>query len=173
MTMAVEGNNVKFRVKADLALFEAIQKDGKLSEGRLAHETNIPSTTVHYAMERIKRRDFFQIKAVPRLEKFPEIPMAIIGFSSVHPAKVRRLEEEYAGKPELMQFMRSEKDVVLLVMDSSMDGLTKRLFRIMELAAEKPCIYITSPVIVRFGVAIPDSILDAVYADLPDRRIKV
>lgn len=171
--MAGDSKNVKFRVKADLALFEAIEEDGKLSEGRLAYKTNIPPTTVHYAMERIRRRGFFQIRAVPKLERFPEIPMAIIGFSSVHPIKIQQLEDEYASKPEIIQFIHSERDMVLFAMDTSIDALTKRLYRIMELVKEKPCIYITSPVIAKFGVTIPDSILDAIYADLPDKRIKV
>ena len=48
-----------FKVQADLALFEAIQENGRLSETGIAKMTNIPATTVHYAMQRIKQRDFF------------------------------------------------------------------------------------------------------------------
>jgi len=110
-------SDVKFKVKADLALFEAIQKDGRLSEERISQETSIPATTVHYAMERIKQRNFFEIKAVPILERFSEIPTAIIGFSSVHPAKIRELEQKYANKPEVLQFFHSEKDVAGFPLD--------------------------------------------------------
>ena len=163
----------KFKVKADLALFEAIQENGKLSEEGIAHRTHIPSTTVHYAMERIRQRDFFRIKAVPMFDRFPEIPMAVICFSDVHPLKIQKLKEKHEDKPEIVQFVHSERDVVMFVMDSSAESLTKRLFDIMEHAGEKPCIYITSPKIVKCGCTIPDKVLDAIYADLPDRRIKV
>lgn len=166
------GQNTKFKVKADLALFEAIQKDGRLSEEGVAKETGIPATTVHYAMERIRKRDFFEIRAVPMLEKFSEIPMAIIGFSNVHPAKINELKNKYASKQEIMQFFHSDKDILMLVTDTGMDSLTKKLFDIMAVAGEKPSIYITSPSIAKFGTAIPDKVLDSVYSDLPDRRIK-
>ena len=59
--METYSENAKFRVKADLALFEAIQEDGRLSEEKIAQKTATSATTVHYAMERIKKRDFFDI----------------------------------------------------------------------------------------------------------------
>lgn len=168
-----EDKNRKFKVKADLALFETIQRDGRLSEEKIAQKVNISSTTVHYSMERIRKRGFFQIKAVPILEKFQEIPLAIIGFSNVHPMKVKKLKDTYAGKQEIIHFFHDDKDVILVVMDSSDSSLTRNLFDIMELLNEKPCIYIKSPTIVKSDTAIPDEILEAVYADLPDRRIRV
>ena len=158
----------KFRVKADLALFQAIQKNGRLSEERIAKTTNIPSTTVHYAMKRIKKRDFFDIRAVPRLERFQEIPMAVIGFSNVHPLKIKELQRDYAGA-EVVQFFHSEKDAVLVVMDVRMASLTEKLFDIMERVGEKPCIYITSPTIAKCYSSIPDHVLEGVYAGLPGR----
>jgi DNA-binding Lrp family transcriptional regulator len=166
-------HNPKFKVKADLALFEAIQKDGRLSEEGIAKETGISSTTVHYAMERIKERNFFAVKAVPLLEKFSEIPMAVIGFANIHPLKINELKQKYAVKHEVMQFLHSEKDVIMLVTDVSMDSLTKKLFDIMAIADEKPSIYITSPMIAKCNITIPDKVLESVYPDLPDRRIKV
>ena len=167
-----DDKNRKFKVKADLALFETIQKDGRLSEEKIAQQVHISSTTVHYAMERIKRRGFFQIKAVPILEKFQEIPLAIIGFSNVHLMKVKKLKDTYADKQEIIHFFHDDKDVILIVMDSSYNSLTRKLFDIMELLDEKPCLYIKSPTIVKSDVSIPDEILEAVYADLPDRRIR-
>ena len=164
--------SVKFKVQADLALFLAIQKDGKLSHEEIAKQTGIPASTVHYAMERIRRRNFFEIKAVPRLEQFAEIPMAIIGFSHVHPVKIKQLKDGYAKKGEIVQFFHSDKDVVLYVMDTSMEALTQRLFDIMEQLGEKPSIYAPSPVIGKYEVAIPEKVLEGVYGQLPGRRIK-
>ena len=170
--MENQKEGVKFKVKADLALFEAIQKNGRLSEEKIATKTNIPATTVHYAMKRIRQRDFFQIKAVPNMKKFQEIPLAVIGFSNVHPMKITKLTE-YADQAEIVQFIHSAKDVVLYVMSASKDALTRKLFEMMELLNEKPSIYITSPNIAKFEVTIPDKVLEEVYDNLPDRRIRV
>jgi DNA-binding Lrp family transcriptional regulator len=164
--------NQKFRVKADLALFEAIQHDGRLSEEAIAQKTKIPATTVHYAMDRIRQRDFFKIMAVPMLEKFSEIPMAVIGFSNAHPFRIKELVQKYSAKPEIVQLLHSERDVLLVVMEPNKDALTKRLYEIMQFLDEKPSIYITSPTIAKFSPAIPDKVLESAYSDLPDRRIK-
>ena len=171
--MEVTKGSAKFKVKADLALFQAIQQDGRLSEQSIASRTNIPSTTIHYAMKRIRRRDFFQIKAVPKFEQFQEIPMAVVGFADVHPLKVQELRNHYARRPEVVQFFHSDKDILLLVMDARANTLTEKLIDIMEFVSEKPCLYITSPKIVKYNTAIPDHILDGVYSHLPDRRIHI
>ena len=162
----------KFKVKSDLSLFKAIQRNGRLSEIALAQQTNISATTVHYAMQRLKQRDFFHIKAVPRLDLFQEIPLAIIGFANVHPVKLQELKGKYVDIAEVVQFFHSEKDVVLFVMDVRMSALTKKLFDIIECLGEKPCIYITNPEISKCYLNIPDQILDGVYADLPERRVR-
>ena len=162
----------KFKVKSDLSLFKAIQRNGRLSELALAQQTNISATTIHYAMQRLRQRDFYCVKAVPRLELFQEIPLAVIGFANVHPVKLQELKEKYIDIAEVVQFFHSEKDVVLFVMDVGIASLTKKLFDIIEYLEEKPCIYITSPKIAKCYLSIPDHILDGVYADLPERRMK-
>lgn len=165
-------DKAKFRVKAELALFETLQKDGRLSEEKISKETGISATTVHYALDRIRARNFFKVVAVPKLEQFSEIPMAIIGFSNVHPAKIEELKEKYAKKPEVTQFFHGEKEAVIFLMDSNAGALTERLFGIMDIAQEKPSIYITSPVVAKYCATIPDNVLEGVYSDLPDRRFK-
>ena len=165
--------DAKFRVRADLALFQAMQRDGRLSESSIALATNTSSTTIHYAMQRLRQRDFFHIKAVPKLEEFREIPMAIIGFANVNPARLMTLKQRSDDSAEILQFFHDERSLILFIMESSSDILSKRLFGIMEHLGEKPCLYIISPVIVKSDIAIPDRILDAVYANLPDRRIKI
>ncbi|MBD3184977.1 winged helix-turn-helix transcriptional regulator [Candidatus Poribacteria bacterium] len=163
----------KFRVKADLAMFQAIQQDGRLSEQSIAQITDIPPTTVHYAMQRIRQRDFFRIKAVPKLEKFREIPMAVIGFSHVNPMRIHYLRNKYAGIPEVIQLLHSEKDILLYVMDAEPHKLSERLFGIMEELGEKPCLYMRSPNIAKSDMIIPDRILNAVYGHLPGRGGKI
>ena len=161
-----------FKVKAELALYEALQRDGRLSEVKLAEETGISPTTVHYALDRIRSREIFKVQAVPVLEKF-SVPMAIIGFSNVHPVKIKELEEKYAGKPEVVQLYHSEKDVVMILMDADNDKLTKKLFAVMELVGEKPSVYMTAPKVAKFSAAIPEKVLEAVFSELPDRRFSV
>lgn len=171
--MDEDQDTVKFRVKADLALFEALQRDGKLTEEGISKVCNIPPTTVHYALDRIRKRGFFWIKAVPNLARFPDVPMAIIGFSNVHPVRIREVCDKSYGVAEVVWLFHSERDVVICIMDVSSDSLTQRLYGVMELLGEKPCIYMTSPTVAKFDVTIPDKVLESVYGDLADRSIKV
>jgi len=163
----------KFKVKSELALYEEIQRNGRLSEESISQRIHIPATTVHYAMERIRDRDFFDIKAMPKLEKFGEIPLSVICFTNVHPVKVQEFRQRYCDMPEIVQFLHDDTDVLLIVMESSTESLTGKLFDIMEHLGEKPCLYITSPKIVKSDMSIPDRVLNAVYSDLPSRRLKV
>jgi DNA-binding Lrp family transcriptional regulator len=146
------------------------QKDGRLSEERIAQTVHIPPTTVHYAMSRIRERNFFRIKAVPCLERFPDIPKAIIGFTHIHPVRIHGLRERCGHMPSVVQFFHSEKDALLLVIDASMDALTKKLYDIMRYVNEKPCVYILSPKVAKCDYTIPDQVLEAVFYDLPDWR---
>ena len=99
--------------------------------------------------------------------------MAIIGFTNVHPMKIKKLCEDYKESSGIMECFHSEKDIVLFVMDGSMGALTEKLYNIMDLVEEKPSIYITQPMVERHEVAIPDRVLEEVYGDLPDRRFRV
>ena len=157
----------------DLMVFKALQQDGTLSLDKLAYKTGIPPTTVQYAVERLRSRDFYDIKAVPRLDRFQEkIPMAVIGFSDTHPIAIEQLERNYRSKPEVLFMIRGEKEIVLFMMDSSKERLAKRLHDIMTQMNQKPSIYITSLQIVKMDTVIPDKVLDEVYSELPDRRIR-
>ena len=158
----------------DLLVFKALQHDGALSFDKLADTTGISPTTVQYAVERLRSRGFYDIKAVPRLERFQEkIPMAVIGFSDAHPIAIDQLEQKYRGKPEALFMIRGEKEIVLFMMDSSRERLARKLHDIMIKMNQKPSIYITSPQIVKMEAAIPEKILDGVYGELPDRRTRI
>jgi len=160
-----------FKVKVDLMVFEALQRDGTLSFEKLSDKTKIHPTTVQYAVERLRKRNFYEIKAVPKLNKF-QLPMAVIGFSDAHPIALERLEKIYGGKQEVRLLIRGEKEIILFLMDSNKERLSRKLFDIMNKMNQKPSIYITAPQIVKFEATIPDKILDKLYADLPDRRFK-
>ncbi len=162
--------DVKFRVKVDLALFEAIQRDGKLSESEIARRTHISPTTVHYAMSRIKKRGFFKIKAVPCLERFPRIPKALIGFGGLSQDSVNALRAGYETNPRVMQFFYDSKSVILFVVGPSMEELTRSLFDIVECAGKRPCIHMISPKIAKCDSAIPENVLESVYSELPGKK---
>ncbi len=163
-----------FKVKVDLIVFKALQQDGTLSFEKLAEKTRIHPTTVQYAVERLRKRDFYDIKAVPRLDKFQhKIPMAVIGFSDAHPIAIEQLEKNYKEKPEVLFLIRGEKEVILFMMDSSKERLAKKLYDIMRRMSQKPSIYITSPRMAKFVVTVPEKILDKVHAHLPERRAKI
>ena len=163
-----------FKVKVDLIVFKALQQDGTLSFEKLAEKTKIHPTTVQYAVERLRKRDFYDIKAVPMLGRFQQkIPMAVIGFSDAHPIAIEQLEKNYKEKPEVLFLIRGEKEVILFMMDSSKERLARKLYDIMSRMSQKPSIYITSPQMANFVVTVPEKILDKVHADLPERRAKI
>jgi DNA-binding Lrp family transcriptional regulator len=160
-----------FKVMVDLIVYKALQDDGTLSLDGIAHRTGIHPTTVQYAIDRLRKRDFYDVRAVPRLERFQhDVPMAVIGFSDAHPIAIDQLERNYRDKPEVLFMIRGEKEIVLFMMDLSREKLAKKLYSIMGMMSQKPSIYITSPQIAKMGVSIPDKIIDKVYNNLPDRR---
>ena len=93
------------------------------------------------------------------------------------PVRLRKEDNEYerryCGMPEIVQFLHDDTDILLIVMESSIEALTGKLFDIMGHLGEKPCLYITSPKIVKSDMVIPDRILNAIYSDLPNRKLRV
>jgi len=162
-----------FKVRVDLIVFKALQQNGIQSFERLSDITGIHPTTIQYAVERLREREFYDIKAIPRLNRFQDkSPMAVIGFSDAHPIAIEQLEKDYRDMPEVMTLLKGEKEVILFMIDSSKEKLAGKLFDIMKRIGQKPSIYITSLQISKNKMTIPDKILDAVYADLPDRRMR-
>lgn len=161
-----------FRLKSELEVFKALQKYGKLSNEALSGKTGIPATTIQKIYDRIGSRDFYEIKAVPKLEKFPEVPMALIGFSNVHPVKLRQLKEKYAKREQARAVIHSDKEILLFLMDESRDRLTELVFEIMEQLQARPTLHIISPSIAKLDISVPDRALDKAYSGLPDKRRK-
>ena len=77
-------------------MFQALQKNAKLSQQKLSKITGFPRTTIQYANERLQKRDFYDIKAIPKLEAFPELPTALLCFENLHPIKLKNLKKSYA-----------------------------------------------------------------------------
>ena len=160
----------KFTTQSELDLFKALQKFGKLSHEKLAKKTKLFISTIHYAFERIKEKKFFQIKAIPNLGQFPELPIAFISFKNIHPIKLRILKKTYLNKDEVRAFITNGKEVFIILMHTNKDRLSELAFEIMEKAQANFGLHILSPTISKLDLTIPDKILDEIYPDLMDRR---
>ena len=162
----------KFKLKSELELFKALQKHGKLSNEALSKKTGIHATTIQNIYNRISARGFYEIKAVPKLEMFSEIPMAFIGFPEVHPVRLKHLKEKYLPKEQILGLVSNDKEVLLIMADGDKNRLTELIFEIMGLLQARPTLHIVTPLIEKFGITIPDNVLDKVYGNLPDKRRK-
>lgn len=162
----------KFHLKSELELFKALQKYGKLSNEILSKKTGIPATTIQSIYGRIEGRDFYSIKAIPKLEEFPEVPAAFIGFSDIHPVRLKQLQENYSKKEQVRVMILDNKEVFLFLMDENRNKLTELIFEIMKLLQVRPTLHIITPSIAKLDMTIPDKILDKVYSGLPDKRRK-
>ena len=162
----------KFKLKSELELFKVLQKHGGVSTEILSEKTGMPATTIRSIQSRIEEREFYDIKAVPKLEMFSEIPMAFIGFQEVHPVRLKHLKEKYLPKEQILGLVSNDKEVLLIMADGDKNRLTELIFEIMGLLQARPTLHIVTPLIEKFGITIPDDVLDKVYGDLPDKRRK-
>ena len=170
--MVNEEKDRKFKLKSELELFKALQKYGKLSNESLSKKTGISATTIQHIYNRIEKRNFYEIKAVPKLQNFLEIPMAFIGFSNIHPVRLRQLKEKSLEKEQIRALIQNDKEAFLFLVDENKDRLTELIFEIMEMLQSRPTMHIITPSITKLDVTIPDKVLDKVYSDLPDKRRK-
>ena len=153
----------KFTAPSDLTLFKALQKFGRISQTKLAKKTGLPKTTTQYAWERLAARPFYYLKAIPKLDQFPELPLALVSFADLHPIKLRKLKQAYPRKSEVRVFITNGNEVFMLLMHTSKDRLAELIYEIMKKAQAKPSLHILSPTIHKLDLTIPDKILDAVY----------
>ena len=156
-------STTKFTAKTGVEVYKALQKYGKLSYEKLAEKTALPKTTIQYAYERLQKRDFFEVIAVPKLEKFPELPFAFIGFDDVHPIRLQKLKETYADTKEVRAFITNNDKVLMILMGESKDRVAELIFEIMEMAQAKIMLHMLSPMIDKFDLTIPDEIIDTLY----------
>jgi len=163
-------NQKKFATFSEIELFKALQKYGKLSQKKLAKKAGLPKTTIQYALERLQERDFLETKVNPKLQKFPELPLALISFSDLHPIKLRQLKKSYINKEEVRAFISNNKELLIILMHTSKDRLVELIIEIMEKARAKLNLHILSPSIEKFDLTIPDKILEAMYPDIAQKR---
>ena len=109
---------------------------------------------------------------MPKLNLFPEIHMAFIGFSNLHPVRLRKVVENYKDKEQVRGLIQNEKELLLLLMDENESQLTELIFEIMGILQAQPSLRIITTSIVKLEMNIPDKVLNQVYKDLPDRRRK-
>ena len=160
----------KFTTCSELELFKALQKYGKLSRKKLSKKTKLNTSTIQYIYERLTERNFFESKTTPKLDQFPELPLALISFSNLHPIKLRILKKTYLNKDEVRAFITNGKEVFIILMHTNKDRLSELAFEIMEKAQANFGLHILSPTISKLDLTIPDKILDEIYPDLMDRR---
>jgi DNA-binding Lrp family transcriptional regulator len=165
-------NKEPFRVKSELAVFEVLQKQGKLSIDEISKITNIPSTTVQYALSRLKKRGFFSIHALPKWEVFRhKIPTLVIGFSGVSPIIIEEIKKHSIEEIRLM--VHGERDLMMVVATSSEEALARMTKKLIDKCKKDPCIFMRDPNYPCFRPSFPETVLEQVFADLPDRRIKL
>ena len=157
-------------MKSELEVFKALQLFGRLSSGKLSKKTGMSATTVQGICNRIESRGFYEVKAIPRLEHFSEIPMAFLGFSNVHPEKMKHLREKGLGGEQVRLLVHSGRDVLLFLVEKDKDRLTEHILEIMDTLQAHPAIRILTPSIARLDMTIPGKVLDRVYGGLPDKR---
>jgi hypothetical protein len=157
---------IKFSTQSDLELFKALQRLGKLSFKKLSKTTSMPKTTIQYAYRRIKEREFFKTKTLPILEKFPELPLALISFSYLNPLKLKILKDSFIKREEVRLLISNDSEIIMMLMDSSKDKLAESVYEIMKKAQAKPSLHILSPNIGKLDLSIPDKILDKLYTGL-------
>jgi len=66
-----------------------------------------------------------------------------------------------------------ERDVIMIIVASSEDGLNGIIKELIDKCKEDPCIFMKNPSLSRFKPTFPKNVLERVFADLPDRRIKL
>ena len=156
----------KFNTASDLKLFRGLQKFGRMSLKKLGEKTGLPSSTVQYAMDRLKKRDFYDITARPKLEFFPELPLGLLSFANLDPLTVRRLKETYLDQDEIRGFITNGNELLIILMAESKEGLAELIFQIMKKADTMPMLHILSPNVLKLDLRIPDRILDSLYPGL-------
>ena len=162
----------KFKLKSEVELFKALQKFGKLSNEALSEKTGMPAATIQKILKRMEERNFYDIRAAPKLGMFSEVPMAFIGFGDVHPVRLKQLKEKYLKREQILGLVSNDKEVLLIMADADRNRLTELIFEIQALLGSIPTIHIFTPSIEKFDIAIPDKVLDKVYSGLPDKRRK-
>lgn len=160
----------KFKVKSDLDMFSILQKNGRLSSQKLAEKAGMGSTAANVCLKRLIDRDFFEIRAVPKLEKFSEIPMAVIGFSELAKGKVDELEQNQKDAEGIVFFLNNKSECLILSVDYEGNELSKRLINLVKVAGKSPSFCLVSPNVKKFNLRIPENVLNRVYSGLPERR---
>jgi len=160
----------KFRVKSDIAMFKILQEYGKLSERELAQKAGVSKNTARACLKRLLERDFFELRAVPKLERFSNHPMAILGFSELDNGKIDELEKHLNEKDHTIAFLHSGNHCFIISMAHGGNELSKQLLEIIQTAGKSPSMCLLSPTVSKFNLKIPESSLKRINDGLPERR---
>lgn len=162
--------NRRFKYQSELDLFKALQRFSKLPIGALSQYTDISPSTIRSILNRVDYADFCHIGMVPKLEKFPEIPMIFLGFLNVAPERLNTLRQNYTTHENIMWFAHSEQKLFLLVLGKNWSAIEQLKTELTTTLNTKPIFDLPAPTIDKLNLTIPEEILDYLYARLTERR---
>ena len=161
---------VKFRVQSELALFDVLQQHGKLSVSELSKRANLARTASYYGAKRLFDRGLFDFRAVPRLDKFSDVPQMLLGFSHLKKRAIQGFVTAAAEMESVRMLACGKESVVLFLMGHQQDHLHELSLSISRRFRRPPVLSLLSPEMVKLDLTIPGSVLQALYAHLPERR---
>ena len=160
----------KFRVQSEIALFSVLQQHGRLSVSELAKRVNLARTAAYYAQKRLWARGLFDFRAVPRLKRFGEIPMMLLGFDSLKARTLRGFVPYVKDICGVRMLLHNDKSAFFFLMGHSHQYLNELSISISRRLGKLPKLSVLQPQIATLDLTIPASILETLYAHLPERR---
>ena len=151
---------VKFKVQSELALFDALQRHGKLPVNELSKHANLARTASYHGKNRLIKRGIFDFHAIPRLNRFSEVPMMLLGFNKLtSPHLLREFALTYASSEQVRMLIYNKDSAFLFLMSQTPKQLNELTMQIIKHLQQTPAIAILSPKIAKLKPTIPASIL--------------
>ena len=110
----------------DFLIIEALKKDSKLSEQKIAKKTGIPMTTVHNRIKKLREKgiiEFFTIRI--NYKKIGKPIVAYVHVKIIHGADQKKMLDEIAKIPEVSEvaMVTGEYDLIFKARVASMEEL--------------------------------------------------
>ena len=157
---------MKFSKPIDIEVFKLLQQHGILSLRKLAKLGRFSVKAGMAALKRLQSKGIYRAQAIPRLERFEELPLACLAINNAYPHVVQNIKESFIQKEEVRAFFTNDQHIWLLLMHTSKFALSEIIKEISDHVgndAKIEVIPILSPRIEKFDMTIPDTILDTFY----------
>lgn len=154
---------VKFRAASEVALFDVLQRYGKLPVDELSRRAKLARTTSYHGAKRLQSRGLFDYQAVPRLSQFSEVPMMVLGFGGIAASKLGPLVSTYGCYEPVRMLMHDKQSVFFFLMHQSPAQLNELSMALIHQVGQAPHLSMLSPSIVKMDLTIPVSVLQAIY----------